>query len=74
MLMINPDSEEHAFEVPVSVLPLDGTGTNLTGVGATVRDIWARADLAPLPKSGAATVIKATVGPLDSVFLRLAAP
>ena len=69
LLLINPDSKEHQIEVPLASLPLTGGGANLTAGGVAQRDIWNRADLPPLPK-GAASV-KATVGALDSAFLRL---
>ena len=55
--------------MPLASLPLTGGGQNLTVGAVAVRDIWARADLAPLPK-GKATVA-ARVGGLDSAFLRL---
>jgi|EP01046_Picozoa_sp_COSAG06_P084605 hypothetical protein len=35
----------------------------------SVRDIWARKDLAPL--AAGATDVTMTVGPMDSAFLRL---
>ena len=68
VLMINPDTNPHVFEVPIATFP-KANGVNLTGSVLNVRDIWSHSDLAALPKGS--TTIKATVGPMDSVFLRL---
>ena len=67
VLLINPDTKPHDFEVPIAAFP-KVNGANLTGSALNVRDIWGHSDLAALPK-GTAT-IKATVGPMDSAFLR----
>ena len=69
LLLINPDTAPHDFEVPLSSLPLTGSGANLTAAGANVRDIWAHADMPPLAKG--ATSITMTVPGLDSAFVRL---
>jgi len=63
LLLINPDSVSHDFEVPLSVLP-----TKLAAP-IKIRDIWQRADLPVLAAS--ATTVKMTVGAKDSAFLRL---
>ena len=66
LLLINPDTQPHDFEVPLA-----NVSAALAAAGkATVRDIWARADLPPLA-SGAASV-KATVPAMDSAFMALA--
>jgi hypothetical protein len=69
LLLINPVATPKVFEVPAWTLPLTGDGTNLTSKAISVRDIWARKNLAPFVK-GAAT-IKMTVPGYDSAFLRL---
>jgi hypothetical protein len=69
LLMINPVAEPKDFEVPVWALPLTGEGVNLTSKAISVRDIWARKNLAPFAKGAAA--IKMTVPGYDSAFLRL---
>mmetsp|Transcript_46332 Transcript_46332/g.136842 ORF Transcript_46332/g.136842 Transcript_46332/m.136842 type:complete len:226 (-) Transcript_46332:83-760(-) len=69
LLLINPDTAPHAFSVPTYRLPLTGGGVNLTTTPLDVRDIWARAPLAPIGKGAA--VISITVPPLDSAFVRL---
>lgn len=69
VLLINPDTKPHDFEVPISNLPKANGKVNMTGSALNVRDIWAHADLAALPKGTA--FIKTTVGPMDSAFLRL---
>ena len=69
VLLINPDTKPHDFAVPLYTLPLDGNGFNLTTAALSVRDIWARADVADMP-AGTKAITK-TVGPMDSVFLRL---
>ena len=70
LLLINPTTSSRSIEVPLAALPLTGSGTNLTkALSVGVRDIWARADAAPLAK-GAATV-KLTVPAMDSSFVRL---
>jgi len=69
VLLINPDTQSHEFNVPLSVMPLTGAGGNLTAQGVGVRDIWVREDLPALPTGTEDLVV--TVGPLDSAFFRL---
>ena len=69
LLLINPDSNPHNFEVPLAAIPLTSSGTNLTNTAVAVRDIWGRADLKPIAKGTLSLV--ATVNGLDSAFYRL---
>ena len=70
LLLINPDSKAHVFDVPLARLPLTGGGVNITGKPLSVRDIWARADGTPIAAGTASVTL--TVPALDSAFLRLA--
>ena len=66
LLLINPDTQPHDFEVPLA-----NVSAALAAAGkATVRDIWAHADLPPL--AGGAASVKATVAAMDSAFMTLA--
>ena len=70
LLLINPDTSPHDVSLPMYTLPLLGSGANVTASPKLdVRDIWAHASLTPVDT--AAGVLKLTVPPLDSVFLRL---
>ena len=72
LLLINPDSKPHAFDVPLASLPLTGAGLNLTTVPFRTRDIWNHKDVVTPLRAGAKATLYVTVGGLDSVFLRLA--
>ena len=70
LLLINPDDKPHTISVALGALPLTGGGANLTSGGPLrVRDVWARAERAPLAKGAAA--LSLTVAGLDSAFVRL---
>ena len=47
-----------------------GAGGNLTDKTISLRDIWRRRDLAPMPAG--AQRLQMSVGGMDSLFLRLA--
>ena len=69
VLLINPDTQPHEFQVPLSVLPLTGAGTNVTTKTLSARDIWKRADM---PQIGSGTTdLVITVPPMDSAFVLL---
>jgi len=69
VLLINPDTQAHEFSVPLSALPLTGSGVNVTLQALTMRDIWARADRPAL--SATATTLVISVDGMDSAFVRL---
>ena len=69
LLMINPDTQPHAFDVPISALPQTGEGKNLTGSALHVRDIWTHSDGPQIP-AGSKTV-SMTVPGMASAFVRL---
>lgn len=76
VLLINPDAKPHDISVPLGVLPLAGSGKNLSTTPFETRDIWAHSDLGlhgrvtgrEAAGGGNLTV---TVGAYDSAFLRL---
>ena len=65
LLLVNPDSDAHEFEVPLSSIPSKPNRSEIY-----VRDIWARKDLSNIMVSTTGSV-KVTVPSLDSAFMRL---
>merc|ERR1719272_1365360 len=69
LLLINPAAAAVDVEVPLWMLPLTGSGANLTGKSLGVRDIWKHSDQTPV--AAGASTLKMTVNGKDSMFVRL---
>ena len=71
VLLINPTASAMKFDVPLNVLPLAGSGANLTAAAVKSRDIWQHAAGPSIACPGPACAVQTTVPAMDSVFLRL---
>ena len=69
LLMINPDTKQHDFSVPIVNLPKTGEGRNLTGSDIKVRNIWTHSDAPQILKDSKSVTM--TVPGMSSAFLRL---